>query len=138
MQRLILTLKQLSIRWAIAVILVGLIWVGAGIFSTPAFAKSLTPEADFYHVQGGNTENLDLQKASDAAKNASEKVFDQLDTTKNVVGKTEKRKAAIEDARKIAHKKLNDQADRAKAAENPDASLGPNDKLFYKGLQGEL
>ncbi|MBD2485467.1 hypothetical protein [Planktothrix sp. FACHB-1365] len=138
MQRLILHLKQVSFQWAITLILTGLIGVGWGILMTPVFAKSLTPEADFYHVQGGNTENLDLQKASDAAKNASEKVFDQLDTTKKVVGKTEKRNEAIEDARNIAHKKLNDQADRAKAAKNPDASLGPNDKLFYKGLQGEL
>lgn len=138
MQRLILALKQFSIRWAIAVVLVGLMWVGGGMISTPVFAKALTPEADFYNVPGENTENLDLQKASDAATNASEKVFDQLETTKNFVGKTEKRKEAIEGARKIAHKNLTDQADRAKAAENPDVHLAPNEKLFYKGLQGEL
>ncbi|VXD11382.1 conserved exported hypothetical protein [Planktothrix serta PCC 8927] len=138
MQRLILRLKQVSVRWAIALILTGLIGVGWGIFMTPVVAESLTPKANFYNIPGKNTENLDLQKASDAAKNASEKVFDQLDTTKKVVGKTEKRNEAIENARNIAHKNLNDQADRAKAAENPDVPLGPNEKLFYKGLQGEL
>ena len=111
-----------------------------GLSLTPASAASLTPEADYYQVPGGNNnrpqqdENVDLEKGANRAESAADNIYKGLDTTKDVVGKTEQRNRVIESAREQASDRLKLQSERAKSAENPEL-LDPNERHFLKHIQ---
>jgi hypothetical protein len=107
--------------------------------STPAFAASLTPEADYYQVYGVNNQsqsnkNLDLDSAANRSEEAADKIYQGLDKTKDFIGKTEPRKQVIEKARDHASNRLKEQSERAKSADNPH-SLDPNEQNFLKNIQ---
>lgn len=111
-----------------------------GLSSATALAASLTPEADYYHVNGGvnnqsqQDQELDLKKGANQAEIAADKIYKGLDQTKDFIGKTEQRKQVIEQAREHASNRLKEQSERAKSAENPD-SLDPNERNFLKNIQ---
>jgi hypothetical protein len=78
--------------------------------------------------------SIDIDRASDKADEASDKVFDGLDTTKRIIGKTDKRNEIIQKARETASGKLKALSDRAEQA--PDAeSLTPPDKQVLDQIQ---
>lgn len=141
MQSLILTLKQASLRVVSVIFLVLLTWVWGGNFtafnSTAVWAASLTPEAKAYEVKDEFKTPASLEKAADSAERASEQVFDKMEKTQDIVGKTEGRKEAIKTAREHASNKLKSQAERAKSASENSEDLPYQEKLFIKGLQGE-
>ncbi|ERT09160.1 hypothetical protein M595_0876 [Lyngbya aestuarii BL J] len=111
-----------------------------GLSSATALAASLTPEADYYHVNGGinnqsqQDQELDLETGANQAEIAADKIYKGLDQTKDFIGKTEQRKQVIEQAREHASNRLKEQSERAKSAESPD-SLDPNERNFLKNIQ---
>ncbi|MEA5542422.1 hypothetical protein VB834_25655 [Limnoraphis robusta Tam1] len=122
-------------------IVVGVLFSSLNGFSsiTTAFAASLTPEADYYQVDGVNNQsqsnkNLDLDSAANRSEEAADKIYQGLDKTKDFIGKTEPRKQVIEKARDHASNRLKEQSERAKSADNPD-SLDPNEQNFLKNIQ---
>ncbi|WOD39066.1 hypothetical protein [Nodosilinea sp. E11] len=78
---------------------------------------------------------LDLDQAADRAEDFSEDVYHGLDTTKEIIGKTEARNQAIEQGRSTASGKLKDLADRARQAEaTGDPVLSETDKRVLKNI----
>lgn len=141
MQNLILTLKQIGLRAVSVIFLVLLTWVWGGNFtafnSTVVWAESLTPESKAFEVKDEFKTPASLEKAADTAERASEQVFDKMEKTQDIVGKTEGRKEAIQKAREHASNKLKSQADRARSAAENSEDLPYQEKLFIKGLRGE-
>jgi hypothetical protein len=78
----------------------------------------------------------DLDEGKKQAKQASKDVFKGLKQAKEQVGKTQTRKQAMEEGHQKASAKLEDLADRAKAAQTPE-DLNPVDRTFLKNLQGK-
>jgi hypothetical protein len=70
----------------------------------------------------------DLEHAANKAEEASESIYEGLDRTKRVVGKTEPRNEVIEKAREHASDKWQSLADKTRAAKNSDESLSSADK----------
>ncbi|EAW34407.1 hypothetical protein [Lyngbya sp. PCC 8106] len=110
-----------------------------GLNSATVLAASLTPEADYYHVNDVNNpsqqeQELDLETSANQAEIAADKIYKGLDKTKDFIGKTEPRKQVIEQAREQASNRLKQQSERAKSAKNPD-SLDPNERNFLKNIQ---
>jgi len=134
-------------------ILVGVLqvalWLGFSFAIAPTALAADTPEADAYQVsdqprrqsynplshettQGG----VDLQTAADNADLLSKDVFNGLETTKQIKGKTAKRNQAIEHGRNVAKTKLKDMANKARSVEAP-ADLSPKESLILKNYQGQ-
>lgn len=97
--------------------------------NSAALATSLTPTAQLTPAHPQSEESVDLDKGAEQAKKASEKAFDGLETTKELIGKTEKRKQAIEYGRKKASRKWESIADKAEKAKKSEASLNDTEKL---------
>ncbi|WP_413160747.1 hypothetical protein ACL6C3_19755 [Capilliphycus salinus ALCB114379] len=132
-------MKRLIKVFGLAVIISLLFSSLNGLSSTTAFADALTPEADYYQVNRSATpslsgRSLDLENGANRAESAADKIYQGLDTTKDVVGKTEQRKQVIEKARDHASDRLKEQSERAKSAQNPN-SLDPNERNFLKNIQ---
>ncbi|HEY9763424.1 MAG TPA: hypothetical protein V6D07_12915 [Trichocoleus sp.] len=125
------------------------LWLGLSFMSSPTALAADTPEADAYHVsnqprrqaynplshettQGG----VDLKTAADNAEQLSKDVFNGLETTKQIKGKTAKRNQAIEHARDVAKTKLQETANKARSIEAP-ADLSPKESLILKNYQGQ-
>lgn len=81
------------------------------------------------------TESLDVDRAAEKADQASENIYKGLDTTKRVVGKTDKRNQVIEQAREQASEKWKSLAEKAKTAQNTDTPLTPTEKQVLKQVQ---
>jgi hypothetical protein len=78
--------------------------------------------------------SIDVDRASDKADEASDQIFEGLDTTKRIIGKTDKRNEIIQKARETASNKLKDLSDRAEQV--PDAeALTPPDKQVLDQIQ---
>ncbi|WAL59635.1 hypothetical protein [Thermocoleostomius sinensis] len=78
--------------------------------------------------------SIDVDRASAKADEASEQIFEGLDTTKRIIGKTDKRNQVIQKARETASHKLKDLSERAD--QTPDAeSLTPPDKQVLDQIQ---
>jgi hypothetical protein len=78
---------------------------------------------------------LDLEKAADQAEALSQEVYHGLDTTQEIIGKTEARNEAIEQGRTTASGKLKDLADRARQAETAeDPVLSKTDQRVLKNI----
>lgn len=78
----------------------------------------------------------DLDEGKNQAQQASKDVFKGLKQAKEQVGKTQSRKQSMEEGHQKASAKLEDLADRAKAAQTPE-DLNPVDRTFLKNLQGK-
>lgn len=72
------------------------------------------------------------EQAADRAAEASDQIFEGLDTTKEIIGKTEPRKQAIEHARRHASEKLDDLADKARRTKDSDESLTRAEKIVVE------
>lgn len=81
------------------------------------------------------TQTLDVDRAADKADQASENIYEGLDTTKRIIGKTDKRNQIIEEARDHASQKWKSLADKAKAVQNSDASLTPTEEQVLKQVE---
>jgi pantothenate synthetase len=68
------------------------------------------------------------------AKQASKKIFKGLEQAKAHVGDQQTRREAMDYGHEKASEKLEDLADRAKAADTPD-DLNPVDQMFLKNIQ---
>ncbi|MEQ9232619.1 hypothetical protein [Coleofasciculus sp. E2-BRE-01] len=97
--------------------------------NSDALATPLTPIAQLTPAHPQSEKSVDLDKGSEQAKKASEKAFEGLETTKELIGKTEKRKQAIEHGRKKASRKLDSMAEKAEKAKKSEESLNHTEKL---------
>lgn len=134
-------------------IVVGLLqvflWLGLSFTNSATALAADAPEANAYQVsdqprrqaynplshettQGG----VDLKTAADNAEQLSKDVFNGLDTTKQIKGKTAKRNQAIEHGRDVAKTKLQEIAGKARSADAP-ADLSPKESLILKNYQGQ-
>lgn len=71
----------------------------------------------------------DLERGAQKAEEASEKIYEGLDRTKKIIGKTQKRNEAIERARNHASDRWDALADKVRAAERSEDALSPVDKV---------
>ncbi len=78
---------------------------------------------------------FDLDRAILSAESASLAIFNGLELTQEFVGKTERRKAAIEHGRNHASDRLKALIERARSAESYQ-QLAPTDRLVLKRLLG--
>lgn len=78
----------------------------------------------------------DLQRAILSAEAASLAIFNGLEQTQDFVGKTERRKAAIEHGRHHASDRLKALVERARSARS-FSDLSPTDRLVLKRLLGQ-
>lgn len=78
---------------------------------------------------------FDLGRAILSAEAASLAIFNGLETTQEFVGKTDRRKAAIEHGRNHASDRLKALIERARSAESFQ-DLSPTDRLVLKRLLG--
>ncbi|MBE9158294.1 hypothetical protein IQ265_15875 [Nodosilinea sp. LEGE 06152] len=80
-------------------------------------------------------EPVQLEQAADQAADLSKDVYNGLDTTKKIIGKTEARNQAIETGREAASQKLEELSDRARQAEiHGDDVLSATDKRVLKHM----
>lgn len=78
---------------------------------------------------------VDLDVAADRAETMADDVYNGLDTTKDIIGKTEARNQAIEHGRSTASDTLDDLADRARQAQRSDDEvLSETDKRVLQHL----
>jgi hypothetical protein len=78
----------------------------------------------------------DLEHAANKAEEASEQIYEGLDRTKRVVGKTEPRNEVIEQAREHASNKWKSLADKTRTAKDGDESLSPVDRQNLERISG--
>lgn len=86
-------------------------------------------------VESPQDQQIQLDQAANQADDFSEAVYSGLDTTKEIIGKTEARNQAIEHGRSTASAKLEDLGDRARqAASSGDQVLSETDKRILKHI----
>ncbi|MEB3212172.1 MAG: hypothetical protein VKL39_12495 [Leptolyngbyaceae bacterium] len=108
----------------------------------------LTPEAESYNTPSVNTrsassdavrfpdaQEIDLDRAAQRAKEASDQIYRGLDRTKREIGKTDLRKQAIEHGRDHASDKWEALAEKARRAQRGEATLSPIDRFNLWRLQ---
>lgn len=79
-------------------------------------------------------ESVPTSSNSQLLKEASEQVVDEVDSTKNMFGKTESGNQLIDQAREEAKSKLKDVEAKS---ENNSQSLSPHKQNFLENLQGK-
>ncbi|NJL86388.1 MAG: hypothetical protein HC886_11045 [Leptolyngbyaceae cyanobacterium SM1_1_3] len=83
-----------------------------------------------FSPQSITAENLDA--AADAVEQAAGDVYEGLETTKRIKGKTELRNQKIEEGRDHASDKLQELADKARAADSPDELSVPERRILQQ------
>ncbi|HEY9652861.1 MAG TPA: hypothetical protein V6C95_19545 [Coleofasciculaceae cyanobacterium] len=135
-----------SLRQLVALCLVQIsLFFGLAITNFTCAAASASPlalEAKFSQIAPAteppfNNKPLDLDQAVNKADEASQKVYQGLDKTKSLIGKTEKRNQAIEHGRNEASEKLQSLADKARRVKNSDESLSVTEKQALEQIQGK-
>jgi hypothetical protein len=99
------------------------------------FANELQPPsilAGIENVKSFDRKDLDLSETQ--AKQASKKIFKGLEQAKAQVGNQQTRREAMDYGHEKASEKLEDLANKAKAADTPD-DLNPVDRMFLKNIQ---
>jgi hypothetical protein len=101
--------------------------------SQPSREPSLDPTSV---VDPKGAQELNLPTAADQAETFADDVYSGLDTTKEIIGKTEARKQAIEQGRTKASGKLKGLAERARQAheQQDDAILSDTDRRVLKHI----
>lgn len=121
-------LPKPAVMTAAAVILIGVflgsIFAGRAILYSDGDTNILAADTKT-QVTGDRRELTDLAARVDQAATG---VYSGLDTTKDLIGKTEVRKEAIEQGRDHAHGKLASLAERIRAALRGDAPLNTFDR----------
>lgn len=138
--RWIQRIQAIASRVASFVLILGVMVFGIPIDTsmstgnTAIAAPFLPTNTNLYQIAQLSNSPADLERAADKAEEASENVYKGLDTTKAVVGKTEKRNQVIEEAREHGSDKWKSLAEKARAASRSDESLSPVDELNLKRL----
>ena len=114
-----------AIAAGLLIIAVGLIVWG----TTPA------PASQSQGIDPQPAPALSLDQAADKANDLSDGVYGGLDTTKEIIGKTEARNQAIETGRDAASQKMLELSDRARQAEaTGEDVLSKTDKRVLKHI----
>lgn len=133
--------KLNQVRQSIALCLVQIcLFFGMAISTFPgatASANSLALTTESYPVALTSSQPLDLQQAASQADDASQKIFEGIDTTKDWVGNREGTNQAIEKARESASDKWKSLADKARNSDNSDESLSPSEGNVLKRLTSD-
>jgi hypothetical protein len=116
------------------IIALGLVVASLFIFNFVAVDGGFGAVSD--RLAAPDTTALDLELAANRAEAAAEAVFNGLDTTKELIGKTEARNQAIEGGRKNASQKLFALANRVRDARQSGEPLPIADKRILLHLQG--
>jgi hypothetical protein len=118
---------------ALAALLI--IWGTTLTFASQGEMPSQEPSLDKSEMVTPQEEQpLDLDAAADQAEALSDNVYSGLDTTKEIIGKTEARKQAIEHGRDKASTKLQDLADRARQNQGVEPPLSETDKRVLRHI----
>lgn len=99
-------------------------------FTQPALAESWLVAASYSEDHSST-----LQRGADQAEKASDQIYEGLDTTKRIIGKTDERNQIIQAGREKASKKLEDLADKARSAQETGESLPPQEQKTIERLQ---
>lgn len=106
--------------------------------SAQALNVSLPAQSPLYLLTHGTTgtsqDGVDLDEGIDAAQQASDQIYEGLDQTKKIVGKTEKRNEIIQKGRDTASDKWESLAEKARAAQDSDVELSPVEEHTLKHL----
>lgn len=117
------------LTFSLAVLLAGLgLTIGSPVVAAQLGSSTVAP----FTVLAQTSNPPDLDQAAEKAEEASEQIFEGLDRTKRVVGKTEPRNEVIEKARTHASQKWQSLADKTKAAKESGESLSPVDENSLK------
>ncbi len=129
----VLALGGIVLALAVVLILWGTTLTFASQGVKPSREPSLNQPA---MVDPKGEQDLDLKAAADQAEDLSNKVFSGLETTKELIGKTEPRKQAIEHGRTKASGKLEGLAERARQADEgqDDSVLSDTDRRVLKHI----
>ncbi|WP_416672433.1 hypothetical protein [Egbenema bharatensis] len=122
---------------ALSLAILLLIGGGAGGFGllTPTAAATPLPVSTVTVAQAPDIPDLD--HAANKAEEASDRIYEGLDRTKAVVGKTEPRNQVIEEAREHASEKWLSLAEKTREAKRSDGeSLSPVDKTNLERISG--
>jgi len=92
--------------------------------------RSLAIESDGEGL--GQEFDFDLERAIEQVERASEEIYQGLDRTKELIGKTERRKEAIEHGRNHARERLESLAEKARAAQREGYILSPKEELLLR------
>ncbi|HEY9662695.1 MAG TPA: hypothetical protein V6C65_29930 [Allocoleopsis sp.] len=106
------------------------------LFSNTMVASLTVPF--FQHdlpTQQTQADAAQLDQAADKAEQASDKIFDGLDTTKQIIGKTDVRNRVIETGRDKASRKLESIAEKARSTKQSGDSLSPTEQRVVNQLQ---
>ena len=99
------------------------------------FANELQPPLILVGIENVKSfDQKDLDVSEKQAKQASKKIFKGLEQAKAQVGNQQTRREAMDYGHEKASEKLQDLADRAKAADTPD-DLNPVDQMSLKNIQ---
>lgn len=99
------------------------------------FANELQPPLILVGIENVKSfDQKDLDVGEKQAKQASKKIFKGLEQAKAQGWNQQTRREAMDYGHEKASKKLEDLADRAKAADTPD-DLNPVDQMFLKNIQ---
>jgi len=119
-------------------------FIGINFYISPGFAMAASQTLNISTLDRSNTpiiiaqasnQPLDVDRAAEKADQASENIYEGLDTTKRIIGKTDKRNQIIEEARDHASQKWQSLADKAKAAQNSDIELTPTEEQVLKQVE---
>jgi hypothetical protein len=127
-------LRQIIALCCLQISLVLGLAIGDGSSAIALPVLSETPSSPVARV---TAEPLESETGARRAEKASEKVFQGLETTKRKIGKTERRKEAIEHGREKASGKLESLADKARRAQESGETLTPVEKKILKRLPTE-
>jgi hypothetical protein len=99
------------------------------------FANELQPPSIWVGIENVKSfDRKDLDVSEKQAKQASKKIFKGLEQAKAQVGNQQTRREAMDYGHEKAGEKLEDLANKAKAADTPD-DLNPVDQMFLKNIQ---
>lgn len=99
------------------------------------FANGLQPPLILVGIENVKSfDQKDLDVSEKQAKQASKKIFKGLEQAKAQVGNQQTRREAMDYGHEKASEKLEDLANKAKAADTPD-DLNPVDQMFLKNIQ---
>jgi len=87
-----------------------------------------------HNTTGTSQDGVDLDEGIDAAQHAPDQIYEGLDQTKKIVGKTEKRNEIIQKGRDTASDKWQALAEKSRAAQNSDVELSPVEEHTLKHL----
>ena len=113
-------------------IVTGLIIIAVGLI---VWGTTLSSASQGRGIETQPAPSVPLNRAADQANDLSEGVYNGLDTTKKIIGKTDARNQAIETGRDTASQKLQELSDRAQQAEaTGEDVLSATDKRVLKHI----